>query len=58
MQKELLLLLGIDNSAATAASATLNYASFLKKASSANSLEAMVSSMAPCPWSSFEIAQK
>jgi|ERR671923_139444 thiaminase/transcriptional activator TenA len=57
MQKELLLLLGIDNSA-TMAPATLNYALFLRKASSANSTEVMVSSMAPCPWSYFEIAQK
>lgn len=57
MQKELLLLLGIGNSA-TMAPATLNYASFLRKASSANSLEVMISSMAPCPWSYFEIAQK
>jgi thiaminase/transcriptional activator TenA len=61
MQKELLPLLGIsdiDNSAPTMGPATLNYAFFLRKASSGSSLEAMVSSMAPCPWSYFEIAQK
>jgi thiaminase/transcriptional activator TenA len=62
MQKELLLSLGIssiDNSNATTAPATLNYSTFLRKVStSAKNLEVIVSSMAPCPWSYFEIAQK
>jgi len=62
MQKELLLSLGISNigdSNATTAPATLNYSTFLRKVStSANNLEVIVSSMAPCPWSYFEIAQK
>jgi len=61
MQKELLLSLGISNIGdnATTAPATLNYCAFLRKVStSTNNLEAIVSSMAPCPWSYFEIAQK
>jgi thiaminase/transcriptional activator TenA len=60
MQKELLLSLGISNidNSKAAAPATLNYAKFLRKVStSAMNLEAIVSSMAPCPWSYFEIAQ-
>ena len=64
MQKELLISLrGIstinNNSNATVASATLNYISFLRQVSlSAKNLEAIVSAMAPCPWSYLEIAQK
>ena len=64
MQKELLISLRgistIDNkSNATMASATLNYISFLRQVSlSAKNLEAIVSAMAPCPWSYLEIAQK
>lgn len=40
------------------AKATLNYVSFLRKVSASRSVEEMVSAMAPCPWSYFEIAQK
>lgn len=64
MQKELLISLrGIstinNNSNATMASATLNYISFLRQVSlSAKNREAIVSAMAPCPWSYLEIAQK
>jgi thiaminase (transcriptional activator TenA) len=60
MQKELLLSLGISNidNSDAAAPATLNYSKFLRKVSSANNPEVMISSMAPCPWSYFEIAQK
>jgi|Tabmets5t2r1_1033131.scaffolds.fasta_scaffold00038_3 thiaminase/transcriptional activator TenA len=61
MQKELLISLGISNIGdnATTAPATLNYSTFLRKVStSANNLEVIVSSMAPCPWSYFEIAHK
>jgi thiaminase (transcriptional activator TenA) len=64
MQRELLLSLGIsniDNNATTIAmaSATLNYISFLRQASSSTkNLEVIVSAMAPCPWSYLEIAQK
>ncbi|MDQ5876388.1 MAG: TenA family protein, partial [Thermoproteota archaeon] len=64
MQKELLISLrGIspfnNNSNATVASATLNYISFLRQVSlTAKNLEAIVSAMAPCPWSYLEIAQK
>ena len=64
MQKELLISLRgmstIDNNSnATMASATLNYISFLRQVSvSAKNLEAIVSAMAPCPWSYLEIAQK
>jgi thiaminase (transcriptional activator TenA) len=64
MQKELLISLrGIstidNNSDATMESATLNYISFLRQVSlSAKNLEAIVSAMAPCPWSYLEIAQK
>jgi thiaminase/transcriptional activator TenA len=66
MQRELLLSLGIsniDNNATTAiamAPATLNYVSFLRQvsSSSAKNLEVIVSTMAPCPWSYLEIAQK
>lgn len=42
----------------SAAKATLNYVSFLRKVSVSRSVEEMVSAMAPCPWSYFEIAQK
>jgi thiaminase (transcriptional activator TenA) len=64
MQREILLSLGItniDNNATTIdmAPATLNYISFLRQVSSfAKSLEVIVSTMAPCPWSYLEIAQK
>ena len=67
MQRELLLSLGISdiyNNATTATSmapATLDYISFLRQVSSSSStknLEVIVSSMAPCPWSYLEIAQK
>jgi thiaminase/transcriptional activator TenA len=64
MQRELLLSLGelsdIDNNSIIAmASATQNYISFLRQVSlSAKNVEVIVSSMAPCPWSYLEIAQK
>jgi thiaminase (transcriptional activator TenA) len=61
MQKELLLSLGISNidNSKAATPATLNYGKFLRKVStSAKTLEVIVSSMAPCPRSYFEIAQK
>ena len=64
MQRELLLSLGIsdiNNNATTIvmAPATLNYISFLRQvSSSAKNLEVIVSTMAPCPWSYLEIAQK
>jgi thiaminase/transcriptional activator TenA len=50
--------------ATTATATTSSYISFLRKissptgGSSSSSLEAMVSAMAPCPWSYLEIAQK
>ena len=64
MQKELLLSLGelsniANDSTMAIASATLNYISFLRQVSlSAKNLEVIISSMAPCPWSYLEIAQK
>lgn len=60
MQKEILSLWisNVDNSRATMAPATLNYTSFLRQVSSGENIEVIVSSMAPCPWSYFEIAQK
>ncbi|HEX2615371.1 MAG TPA: hypothetical protein VHL10_07745 [Nitrososphaera sp.] len=59
MQKELLssLISDVDTSCATIARATLNYTSFLRQVSSGENIEVMVSSMAPCPWSYFEIAK-
>jgi thiaminase (transcriptional activator TenA) len=60
MQRELIQSLGVsNNSNSAAAPATLNYVAFLRKVSaSPKNLEVMISSMAPCPWSYFEIAQK
>jgi thiaminase/transcriptional activator TenA len=60
MQKELLLSLGISNigNSETAAPATLNYSAFLREVSASKDLELTVSSMAPCPWSYLEIAQR
>jgi thiaminase (transcriptional activator TenA) len=37
---------------------TLNYASYLRYISSTGSLAEIVSTMAPCPWTYFEIAEK
>jgi thiaminase/transcriptional activator TenA len=50
--------INIFSSSSSAAKATLNYISFLKKVSVSRSVEEMVSAMAPCPWSYLEIAQK
>jgi thiaminase/transcriptional activator TenA len=55
MQKDLLPSLDISNMPAPAMS---NYSAFLREASAYKDLEVMVSSMAPCPWSYLEIAQK
>ena len=37
---------------------TLNYTSYLRQISSTGSLSEIVSAMAPCPWTYFEIAEK
>ena len=62
MQKKVLdsleLFGAINISSSSPAKATLNYISFLRRVSRSRSVEEMVSAMAPCPWSYFEIAQK
>ncbi|HEX6281047.1 MAG TPA: hypothetical protein VFZ67_02355 [Nitrososphaera sp.] len=60
MQKKVLDSLELSGgiNISSAAKATLNYVSFLRKVSVSRSVEEMVSAMAPCPWSYFEIAQK
>ncbi len=40
------------------ANTTLEYISFMKRTSVANNLNTLVSAMAPCPWTYYEIAQK
>jgi thiaminase/transcriptional activator TenA len=60
MQKKMLDSLELSGSIkiSSPAKATLNYVSFLRKVSASRSVEEVVSAMAPCPWSYFEIAQK
>lgn len=60
MQKKVLDSLDLSGAIkiSSPAKATLNYVSFLRKVSASRSVEEMVSAMAPCPWSYFEIAQK
>jgi thiaminase/transcriptional activator TenA len=60
MQKKVLDSLELSGAAkiSSPAKATLNYVSFLRKVSASRSVEEIVSAMAPCPWSYFEIAQK
>jgi thiaminase/transcriptional activator TenA len=40
------------------ATTTLNYTSYLRQISSTGSMGEIVSAMAPCPWTYFEIAEK
>jgi thiaminase/transcriptional activator TenA len=58
MQADLLSSLGTDlgDSGVNTAPATMNYISFLKRAS-ATDLEGMLGAMTPCPWSYLEIAE-
>jgi thiaminase (transcriptional activator TenA) len=66
MQIQILNILGISSSGtnlkgvfpSTTTTTTLNYASYLRYISSTGSLAEIVSAMAPCPWTYFEIAEK
>lgn len=60
MQKEILGSLELSGAIkiSSPTKATLNYVSFLRKVSASRSAEEIISAMAPCPWSYFEIAQK
>jgi len=66
MQIQILNILGISSSGtnlkgvfpSTTTTTTLNYISYLRQISSIGSLGEIVSVMAPCPWTYFEIAQK
>ena len=42
----------------TIATTTLNYTSYLRQISSTGSVAEIMSAMAPCPWTYFEIAEK
>jgi thiaminase/transcriptional activator TenA len=66
MQTQILNILGISSgtnlkdvfpSTATTTT-TLNYTSYLRQMSSTGSMSDIVSAMAPCPWTYFEIAKK
>jgi thiaminase (transcriptional activator TenA) len=67
MQTQILDILGISSgtnlkdvfpSTATTTTTTLNYTSYLRQMSSTGSMSDIVSAMAPCPWTYFEIAKK
>jgi thiaminase/transcriptional activator TenA len=66
MQTEILNILDISSSGTnlknvflrTTTTTTLNYTSYLRKISSTGSMGEIVSAMAPCPWTYFEIAEK
>jgi|ERR687895_613809 thiaminase/transcriptional activator TenA len=67
MQTQILNILGISSgtnlkdvfpSTATTTTTTLNYTSYLRQMSSTGSMSDIVSAMAPCPWTYFEIAKK
>jgi thiaminase/transcriptional activator TenA len=71
MQTQILNMLGISSSetnlegifpstttTTTTTTTTLNYTSYLRKISLTGSMGEIVSAMAPCPWTYFEIAEK
>ena len=66
MQTQILNMLGISSSEtnlegifpSTTTTTTLNYTSYLRKISLTGSMGEIVSAMAPCPWTYFEIAEK
>jgi thiaminase/transcriptional activator TenA len=64
MQTQILDILGISSGSnlkgmfPSAATTTLNYTSYLRQISSTGSMGEIVSAMAPCPWTYFEIAEK
>jgi thiaminase/transcriptional activator TenA len=64
MQTQILDILGISSGTnlngvfPSTATTTLNYTSYLRQVSSTGSMGEIVSAMAPCPWTYFEIAEK
>jgi thiaminase/transcriptional activator TenA len=66
MQTQILDILGISSGtnlkgvfpSTTTTTTTLNYTSYLRQISSTGSMGEIVSAMAPCPWTYFEIAEK
>jgi thiaminase/transcriptional activator TenA len=64
MQTQILDILGISSGSnlkgmfPSTATTTLNYTSYLRQISSTGSMGEIVSAMAPCPWTYFEIAEK
>jgi thiaminase len=64
MQTQILDILGISSGTnlkgmfPSTAITTLNYTSYLRQISSTGSMGEIVSVMAPCPWTYFEIAEK
>jgi thiaminase/transcriptional activator TenA len=64
MQIQILDILGISSGTnleytfPSTATTTLNYTSYLRQISSTGSVARIVSAMAPCPWTYFEIAEK
>jgi len=64
MQTQILDILGISSGSnlkgvfPSKATTTLNYTSYLRQISSTGSMGEIVSAMAPCPWTYFEIAEK
>jgi thiaminase (transcriptional activator TenA) len=64
MQTQILDILGISSGTnlkgmfPSTATTTLNYTSYLRQISSTGSMGEIISAMAPCPWTYFEIAKK